>query len=111
MSTSLTRYGVPGLTPSGCLLDAENEVRAGENRFKRAAHAAFESALRRALIVELQERVHFAGIHRPTVGRRRQTRDDSRGAGPLFRGGRRPALKILRRLAVSDTPVARYGRG
>ena len=50
----------PGRAPSRLLLEAEDEVRAGEDRLERRADAALEAALRRALLVERHQPIDLA---------------------------------------------------
>ena len=82
-------------TPSAAALDAIQEVRAGEDRRERVAHAALEAAALAALLVEAHQRREIFVGHRPAE--RAAARDCAMiclGAGAL--------LGRLRRLADED---------
>ena len=68
-STSLSRYGVPGLTSSRVELEAEQEVGADQNALQRRFDSAVERAARCARVVERHQGLHIVD-RRPAGGRR-----------------------------------------
>src|SRR5262245_2235527 len=74
---------VPGCRLGRCFLEAEYEVRTGQDGLERRANPFLEAicaALRGSFLVEAHQPVAIMLRKRPTIGARSETRDDLVGA-------------------------------
>src|SRR5207253_10903442 len=99
------------------LFEAEDEVRADQNGFERAAHATLESARRSrpgsAFVIERHQPIDLAGGQRTSIRVAAEARDDLPRARTLFARRRRSTREDLltaRRLGNSSDLVRPFDR-